>query len=69
MLPTMAEVMNLIGEVAGKTAIILDDMVDTAGPSPRLLQLFGRGAQSRFMPVAPILCFQDQPSKESRPLL
>ena len=27
----IAEVMNLIGEVKGKTAIILDDMVDTAG--------------------------------------
>jgi ribose-phosphate pyrophosphokinase len=27
----VAEVMNLIGEVKGKTAILLDDMVDTAG--------------------------------------
>jgi ribose-phosphate pyrophosphokinase len=27
----IAEVMNLIGEVKGKTAILLDDMVDTAG--------------------------------------
>jgi len=26
-----AEAMNIIGEVAGKTAIVLDDMVDTAG--------------------------------------
>jgi ribose-phosphate pyrophosphokinase len=29
--PNVAEVMNIIGEVRGKTAIILDDMVDTAG--------------------------------------
>ena len=29
--PNVAEVMNIIGEVEGKTAIILDDMVDTAG--------------------------------------
>jgi ribose-phosphate pyrophosphokinase len=29
--PNIAEAMNIIGEVAGKTAIILDDMVDTAG--------------------------------------
>jgi ribose-phosphate pyrophosphokinase len=29
--PNVAEAMNIIGEVAGKTAIILDDMVDTAG--------------------------------------
>jgi len=27
----MAEVMNLIGEVEGKTAIFVDDMIDTAG--------------------------------------
>lgn len=29
--PSIAKVMNIIGEVAGKRAIILDDMVDTAG--------------------------------------
>ncbi len=29
--PNVAEAMNIIGEVAGKNAIILDDMVDTAG--------------------------------------
>lgn len=29
--PNVSEVMNIIGDVQGKTAIILDDMVDTAG--------------------------------------
>ena len=29
--PNVAEAMNIIGDVQGKTAIILDDMVDTAG--------------------------------------
>ena len=29
--PNMVEVMNIIGEVDGKTCIIVDDMVDTAG--------------------------------------
>ena len=29
--PNVSEVMNVIGEVEGKVAIILDDMVDTAG--------------------------------------
>ena len=28
---TMAEVMNVIGEIAGKTCVLIDDMVDTAG--------------------------------------
>ncbi len=29
--PNVSEVMNIIGEVEGRTAIILDDMIDTAG--------------------------------------
>lgn len=29
--PNVAEVMNIIGEVEGKTAVLLDDMVDTGG--------------------------------------
>jgi ribose-phosphate pyrophosphokinase len=29
--PNVAEVMNLIGDVKGKSALILDDLVDTAG--------------------------------------
>jgi len=29
--PNVAEVLNVIGDVAGRTAILLDDMIDTAG--------------------------------------
>jgi ribose-phosphate pyrophosphokinase len=29
--PNVAEIMNIIGDVAGRPAIILDDMIDTAG--------------------------------------
>lgn len=29
--PNVAEAMNIVGEVEGKTAMILDDMIDTAG--------------------------------------
>lgn len=29
--PNVAEVMNIIGDVQGKTAVIIDDMIDTAG--------------------------------------
>ncbi|MGL5206174.1 MAG: ribose-phosphate diphosphokinase [Acidaminococcaceae bacterium] len=42
--PGVAEVMNLIGSVEGKTAIMIDDMVDTAGSlteGARALMKFG----------------------------
>jgi ribose-phosphate pyrophosphokinase len=29
--PNVSEVMNIIGEVEGKTCVLVDDMVDTAG--------------------------------------
>lgn len=29
--PNVAEVMNIIGEIGGKTAILIDDIIDTAG--------------------------------------
>jgi ribose-phosphate pyrophosphokinase len=29
--PNVAEVMNIVGQVEGKTAILIDDMIDTAG--------------------------------------
>ncbi|MBW2608830.1 MAG: ribose-phosphate pyrophosphokinase [Deltaproteobacteria bacterium] len=43
--PNIAEAMNIIGEVEGKTAIILDDMVDTAGTlTQAAMALKNRGA-------------------------
>ncbi len=44
--PGVAEVMNLIGSVEGKTAIMVDDMVDTAGSlaeAALALKKFGAG--------------------------
>src|SRR5699024_905540 len=29
--PNVAEVMNIVGEIKGKTAILIDDIIDTAG--------------------------------------
>ena len=44
--PNVAEVLNVIGEVEGKTAIIVDDMVDTGGTLVRAAQaLKERGAK------------------------
>lgn len=45
--PGVAEVMNLIGNVEGKTAVIIDDIVDTAGSlteGARALERFGAKA-------------------------
>lgn len=32
--PACSEVMNLIGDVRGKVAVLVDDMIDTAGGPP-----------------------------------
>lgn len=47
--PNMAKVMNIIGEVKGKTCIIVDDMVDTAGTLCQAgLALKERGAKGVY---------------------
>jgi ribose-phosphate pyrophosphokinase len=47
--PNMAEALNLIGEVEGKTAIILDDMADTAGTLVEATRtLLERGAKAVY---------------------
>jgi len=44
--PNVAQAMNIIGEVEGKTAVILDDMVDTAGTLTQAASaLVARGAR------------------------
>jgi ribose-phosphate pyrophosphokinase len=44
--PNVAQAMNIIGEVEGKTALILDDMVDTAGTLTQAAgALLDRGAK------------------------
>jgi len=47
--PNVSEVMNIIGEVEGKTAVILDDMVDTAGTLTQAAEgLKSRGAKKIY---------------------
>ena len=44
--PNAAEVMNIIGDVEGKTCVIIDDLVDTAGTLCRAAEaLVGKGAK------------------------
>ena len=47
--PNKAEALNIIGEVEHKTAVILDDMVDTAGTLVEATKtLLERGAEAVF---------------------
>jgi ribose-phosphate pyrophosphokinase len=47
--PNESEVMNVIGDVTGKDAILLDDMVDTAGTLVKAAQALGNaGARSIY---------------------
>ena len=47
--PNMSEVMNLIGEVEGKTAIFIDDMIDTGGTITNGAQaIINRGAKEAY---------------------
>lgn len=46
--PNVSEAMNIIGEVSGKTAIILDDMVDTAGTLTQAAAALKKRGSSRI---------------------
>ncbi|MCR4397579.1 MAG: ribose-phosphate pyrophosphokinase [Firmicutes bacterium] len=47
--PNVAEVMNIVGRVKGKTAIIIDDMIDTAGSLVSAVDaLLDRGAKQVY---------------------
>lgn len=47
--PNVAEVLNIIGDFIGKTAIIIDDMVDTAGSIVQITnKLLEKGARSVY---------------------
>jgi ribose-phosphate pyrophosphokinase len=50
--PNVAEVMNIIGEVEGRTAILLDDMVDTAGTLAQSADALRRNGARRIYACA-----------------
>jgi ribose-phosphate pyrophosphokinase len=50
--PNVAEVMNIIGEVEGRTAILLDDMVDTAGTLAQSADALRRSGARRIYACA-----------------
>lgn len=47
--PNVADVMNIVGDVEGKTVIMVDDMIDTAGSFTKATEaLLGRGARAVY---------------------
>lgn len=45
--PNKAEVMNIIGDVSGMTAVIIDDLVDTAGTAVKVAEALAREGAER----------------------
>jgi ribose-phosphate pyrophosphokinase len=50
--PNECAVMNIIGDVKGKTAIILDDMIDTAGTLTQAAEVVKRNGATRVVAAA-----------------
>jgi ribose-phosphate pyrophosphokinase len=46
-MPNVAKIMNVIGDVEGKTAILVDDMVDTAGTAVQAAEALSREGANR----------------------
>src|SRR5699024_6140322 len=47
--PNVAEVMNIVGEIEGRTAIIIDDIIDTGGTMKLAAQaLLDKGAKEVY---------------------
>ncbi len=50
--PNVSRVMNIIGDIEGKTAIVVDDMIDTAGTLTNGAQALDDAGASRVLAVA-----------------
>jgi len=50
--PNQIESVNLVGEVTGRTAIILDDMIDTAGTLTKAVDTLLKNGAKRVFAVA-----------------
>ena len=65
--PNQSEVMNIIGDVAGKSCVIIDDIVDTAGTLCEAAAALKGRARARCWPTRPTRCFRAAPSRASPP--
>jgi ribose-phosphate pyrophosphokinase len=62
----VSEVMNIIGEVEGRTCVIMDDMVDTAGTLCKAAQALKEHGAKRCWPTVPTRCCPAAPCRASR---
>ena len=60
----VAEVMNIIGDVSGKTCLLVDDIVDTAGTLCTAASALKSTAHPRLLPTAPTRCCRARPLTE-----
>ncbi|MCL6559199.1 MAG: ribose-phosphate pyrophosphokinase [Firmicutes bacterium] len=69
--PGVAEVHNVVGRVEGKAALIVDDMIDTAGSiKEAALALIGRGAREVYAACThPVLSGQAHRTLDESPIL
>ena len=64
----VAEIVHIVGEVEGRTALIVDDMIDTAGTLVKSAEaLLNKGAR-KFTRAAAIRCFRARQCVEFKSL-
>ena len=66
--PNVAEVMNIIGNVEGKTAVIIDDLIDTGGTIVKAAEALIKRGLRKSMPAARIRFSQPMHQRFCRPV-
>ena len=61
--------MNIVGEIEGRTAIIIDDIIDTAGTITLAAQALKDKGAKEYMLVVHTLFYQDRLKNVSKILL
>lgn len=58
--------MNIVGDINGKTAIIIDDIIDTAGTITLAADALVKKVRKKYMLVVHTLYYQDQQKSVSK---